>query len=672
MKRLSVLPAPSILSTLSTRSALSTLSARSPMSAKAMTTLGIRSAAIAGLALVCLAADARAQSAAPEVMGRLASLSPGSIHGVVQDERGTPLAGAVVSALGATSASAVSDRTGRFALRTLSPGPYVVRAHLIGFAASRGQIVDVHPSSRASSSIALHHLAVASPVLEAGIGSPAVTVVEPADAGDAATVETAGSLPTDDHGEVAWRLRHARRGVLKDATVPEAVLADEGRSPDSNIFGQNTFLGAPARLASNFFAGTPFSGQFNLLTTGSFDSADQLFTTDSFARGVAYLAVSAPVGDNGDWMVRGALTQGDISSWILAGSYQTRAPARNLYNIGMSYSTQRYNAGNPTALADVSGGSRNAGAVYGFDTLAFSPAVALNFGARYARYDYLDGRGLLSPRVALILSPAEHFRVNTLLSRRAIAPGAEEFVPPVDSGIWLPPQRTFSSLESGRPLEAERTTHAQVEVERDLPGATIVLRGFAQHVADQLVTAFGVNMPGRPPTNLGHYFVGNSGAVDASGWTAGVRTAVAQRVHGSIEYTQTRANWNPASDLSYLLLVAPSTTRLQSGRIHDVATTLETDVPETSTKILVLYRLSNAFAHSPAQVAAGDHPLFDSRFDVQVRQSLPFMDFSSARWEMLLAVRNFFRETAPDQSVYDELLVVRPPKRIVGGLTLHF
>jgi hypothetical protein len=39
---------------------------------------------------------------------------------------------------------------------------------------------------------------------------------------------------------------------------------------------------------------------------------------------------------------------------------------------------------------------------------------------------------------------------------------------------------------------------------------------------------------------------------------------------------------------------------------------------------------------------------------------------------MLVAVRNFFRETAPDQSVYDELLVVRPPKRVVGGLTLRF
>ena len=37
-----------------------------------------------------------------------------------------------------------------------------------------------------------------------------------------------------------------------------------------------------------------------------------------------------------------------------------------------------------------------------------------------------------------------------------------------------------------------------------------------------------------------------------------------------------------------------------------------------------------------------------------------------------MAVRNFFRETAADQSVYDELLVVRPPKRIVGGVTLQF
>jgi hypothetical protein len=48
------------------------------------------------------------------------------------------------------------------------------------------------------------------------------------------------------------------------------------------------------------------------------------------------------------------------------------------------------------------------------------------------------------------------------------------------------------------------------------------------------------------------------------------------------------------------------------------------------------------------------------------------MDFSTAKWEMLIGIRNFFRDAAPDQSIYDELLVVRPPKRIVGGLTLKF
>ena len=49
-------------------------------------------------------------------------------------------------------------------------------------------------------------------------------------------------------------------------------------------------------------------------------------------------------------------------------------------------------------------------------------------------------------------------------------------------------------------------------------------------------------------------------------------------------------------------------------------------------------------------------PRLGRRFDVQVQQSLPFMNFSNARWEMLLAVRNFFSDSVCDQSVYDELL----------------
>src|SRR5437867_7194507 len=117
---------------------------------------------------------------------------------------------------------------------------------------------------------------------------------------------------------------------------------------------------------------------------------------------------------------------------------------------------------------------------------------------------------LISPRVGLTVSPNEHFRIHTLLSHRASAPGAEEFLPPGDNGVWLPPQRTFSPLSADRRLDAERTRHVDFEVERDLGAfSAISVRAFRQEVDGQLVTAFGVDVPGLPPANVGHYFIGN-------------------------------------------------------------------------------------------------------------------------------------------------------------------
>jgi len=632
------------------------------------------SALVGGLVLICVPSVSSAQGLGQlRPVTHIASIAAGSIQGIVQDEQGAPVAGATVSALGASTQFAISDRGGRFELRTLSPGPYLVRAHLTGFAASRGQVIDVRPSGRTSSSIALRHLnagnAPASyPVLAAGVGPVAEAPAPPADP-SAANTPDAGT-GNDDHGELAWRLRHARRTVLKDATVPEDVVA-RADAPDGGFDGPNVFgrvTNSSARLASNFFAATPFSGQVNLLTTGSFDTPQQLFTSDNFSHNTAYLALGAPVGEHADWTVRAALTQGDIASWIVAGEYTTRAPARHRYDIGMSYSTQRYDGGNVATLRDVTDGSRNAGAIYAFDTYSISPVLTLTYGGRYARYDYLEGSSLLSPRVALTFEPADHFRISTMMSSRAVAPGAEEFMPRIDSGILLPPQRTFSSIAAGRPFEAERTNHMEVEVERDIASATVSLRAFRQHVSDQIVTLFGVSMQDAPA--VGHYLLGNVGDVVASGLSAGVRAAISGRVHGAVEYTMSRAQVS-SPDLGYMLVLDPAALRLDRDRIHDVSTSIETEVPETATRVIVLYRLSNAFARATAAQAA-QSPAFDARFDVQVRQSLPFMDFSNAKWEMLVAVRNFFRETAADQSIYDELLVVRPPKRIVGGLTLKF
>jgi hypothetical protein len=636
----------------------------------------IASAFVGGLGLLCISGMAHAQGGPrqPQPLTRIAAVAPGSILGVVQDERGAPVAGAMVSALGASTAFVYTDRAGRFEMRSLSPGPYLLRAHLSGYVASRGQIIDVRASVSASSSIALRHAASGTgpyPVLAAGFGDSAVAAPPPPE--DAGAVGTTGSLPNDDHGETAWRLRHARRGVLKDATIPDVIFSDDDPAPPNgfgpSIFGRVT--DSSARFASNFFTGTPFSGQFNLLTTSSFETPQQLFSTDSFARSIAYVSLGAPV-DHADWTVRGAMTQGDIASWIVAGEYLTRAPARHRYDLGLSYATQRFDVGNPAAPHDVTDGSRNAGTVYGFDTFAVTSALTLTYGARYSHYDYLEHRSLLSPRVALTLSPAAHFRINTSLSQRATAPGAEEFLASGDTALLLPPQRTFSALNPGTPLVAERTTHAEVSAERDMGAATVSLRAFHQQVSDQLVTMFGVEVPGMPGAELGHYFLANTGNVNATGFGAGFRTAVGEHLHGSIEYSETSAQWLPESSISYLMLLAPSALTLEAQRIHDVTTAIESELPRTATRVMVLYRVSNAFARASSGGAAGDGPGIDTRFDVQVRQSLPFMDFTSAKWEMLFAVRNFFRDPAADQSVYDELLVVRPPKRVVGGLTLHF
>jgi hypothetical protein len=561
------------------------------------------SAALGGLVLLVLPVPAVAQAPQVQAITHVASMAPGSILGTVQDEKGAPVAGAMVSAFGSSSAVAVTDRTGRFELRPLPPGPYLVRAHSSGFIASRAQIVDVRPSARSASSIALRHSPTPGnlssyPIAAAGIGVSIEPAPAPADATDPAG--TADPSSSDDHSDIAWRLRHLRRGVLKEATVTDELFA--GLPNDEGSFGAGGFgnhsVGSPAHLAANFFAGTPFSGQVNLLTTGSFDSPQQLFSNNNFSRGIAYLALGAPVGEHADWTMRAALTQGDVASWIVAGEYVTRAPARHRYDIGLSYSTQRYEGGNFAALQSLADGSRNAGALYGFDTFSIAPRVTLTYGGRYARYDYLDGQSLLSPRVALTFQPANHFRVSTLLSSRAVAPGAEEFMPRIDSGIWLPPQRTFSSVMTGRPLQAERTNHVEFEMEHDIALATVSVRAYRQRVTDQLVTLFGMDLPGAPTG--GHYFLSNAGDADASGMSAGLRAAFAHRVHGSVEYSVTQAQSTTSAESAYLMLVAPKVLRPERERIHDVSTSVETEVPKRPRAVGAVVPARGAPARPPA------------------------------------------------------------------------
>ena len=622
-----------------------------------LTSLSLAVVLCVAAAAVPASAQRRPQS---ETTARVVAPPQAQLRGTVQDDRGEPLAGAVVSALGSNPAFAISDSEGRFAFRDITYGPYLVRAHLQGHLPARAVLIQIDRPSDTMSTVVLTRRAASdqpATVLAAGVG--------PADAIPVSESEAEGH----DHGEVAWRLRHLKRSVLKDADAGLVAAAGAGSFLDDSLGGLGRVVGSPARLAASLFADLPLNGQVNFLTSTSFDRPQDLLSMETWLpRGVAFLSLEAPAR-GGHWAMRGAVTQGDLSSWVLAGSYR-RAPATHRYDAGLSYGMQRYLGGNADALAAVSEGGRNVGAIYAYDDWTISPRLTVSYGAKYARYDYLAQPALLSPRASITVTPSENdsFKVRAAVSRRLVAPGAAEFNPP-SSGPWLPPERTFSPISSSRGFVTEQVDHVEIAAERKWVGQIVTgFRAFRQTVDDQSVTLFGVVLPGKTATSLGHYFVASAGDVDATGWGVSVSRATPAGTRASIDYTNVRSTWVRRSpDAEALALVAAAALRSDKERVHDLTASVESVLPVTETRVFLIYKINSRFADGGGAAARAG-----ARFDLQLNQSLPFLNFSGARWEMLVAVRSLFSDELLDASVYDELLVVRSPKRMVGGVTVRF
>src|SRR5262245_12392123 len=568
-----------------------------------MARLGGLAAAAAILGLT--AASASAQSAFTPVQQQ-AHVMLGSIQGLVVDDRGGPLAGAMVSALGVTSAMTTTDTRGRFVIEPLPSGQYVLRVNHAGYVSTRRDGIRVGSTASEVDRIQLRRADESldgRPIPAAGMsGLPAGDNPGPEDA--------------DNHGETAWRLRHIKRSILKQdgSVVSIADAAADQEIPDGappSIFGR-AFDNA-ANLATSFFTGTPFSGEVNLLTTSS-QAAGPLLFSDFAPRGVAYLSIGAPAA-TGRWDVRASMSQSDVSAWILAGTFHTRIATAHDSAFGVSYSTQQYQ--NPEAralgLGRATDDSRNVGEIYGSDRWTASPSFAVEYGARYSHYDYLHRRSLLSPRVGIVLTSFDDdTHITAHIAQRMLAPGAEEFLAPTMVGPWLPPERTFAPLD-GQDLRVERTRFFDVGISHQFDALVVGARRFQQRTDNQLVTLFGLPVSGGPESP-GHYFVGSAGNVDAQGWAFNVSSAPSPRLRGSIEYSVARARWLSRGDMAAVAVWAPAAIRPRSEDVHDLTTSLETDVPQTDTRVFLMYRLNNAFARDNDPT----HPSLDYRFDVQV------------------------------------------------------
>jgi hypothetical protein len=371
---------------------------------------------------------------------------------------------------------------------------------------------------------------------------------------------------------------------------------------------------------------------------------------------------------SGEWRMRGAVTQGDLSSWTVAGSYTRSLHAAHAYQAGFSYGMQRYAGGNAEALSAITDGSRTVGVLYGYDTWTLAPALRLEFGGRYANYGYLEDRGLLSPRAGVEVKPFDDsLKVRANLSHRETAPGAGEFTPP-SIGVWLPPERTFSPVSRRGQFRPERVDHLEVSAEREMPGDILVsVRGFRQRGEDQVVTIFGMAAAEGGVVGTGHYLVGSAGDFDATGWGVSASRNVAEGTRATLDYSRAAAEWNGRSPDFWALAHRASQALRRSDIVHDLTATVESLVPVTSTRIFFLYKLNMAVA-APGfeQASAGG-----ARFDVQVNQALPF-SIAKSQWEALVAVKSMFHDEFDSGSLYDELLVVRAPTRVLGGVTVKF
>jgi len=206
-----------------------------------------------------------------------------------------------------------------------------------------------------------------------------------------------------------------------------------------------------------------------------------------------------------------------------------------------------------------------------------------------------------------------------------------------------------------------------VSAERQLPGELLLgVRAFRERGDDQIVTLFGLSVLDEAST--GHYHVGSAGDFEARGWGVSVTRQVAEGTRATVDYSLVDADWTRHSPDARVLAFVASQALRTSDRVHDLTASVESVLAPTSTRVFVLYKLNTAVAAPGLEQAnAGG-----ARFDVQVNQALPFLGFTNARWEALVAVKNVFHDDFANSSVYDELLVIRPPTRVMGGVTVKF
>ena len=546
--------------------------------------------------------------------------------GWVEDTRGTPVAGVVISLFGkgvdAAGLVTLSDSGGRFFLPSLPAGSYTLRALAAGHLPAPARQVTVLPDRDSTFTVSLTPL-----------------TVDPSTADPAVSASDEGA---DAAAELRWLLRHKRRSVLEDqgqtVATDGAVTADAATA--AHLASWLTGVDGSVEVMAN-----PAGVGMGSVPLG-FQSPPESFSV---------LRLKGRMGAGGSWSLGGLVADSESTAWRTAAEFIIEPGGGHEIQAGSGYGTRLFQ---PLVSGDSDGrrDNRSVGAIFVQDRWQATENVAYMAGARFSYIGFLGDRNHFDPFASFEVKTDDRSRVRGTVASHTVVPGGDLLTLSV---MGSAPAMAFAVIDGG--LRAERATHYELAVDQTLGRSTVSARAFYEDVDDQLVNAFGG--PGEADTLR----IVNGGGVAARGMGLTVARSFGA-FSGSVSYTyghswrREPAAVEEAGDLSDFFAYSDAD-------FHDFVTRVETFIDSTDTRVIAFYRLNHL---TPEVEGKKANAVANNWFDLQLRQGLPFLgSLTRADWEFLLAVRNLFYEPA-EGAVLDEVAVMNPPKRVLGGISVRF
>lgn len=575
---------------------------------------------VRGALLVALAA------CAPSVIARPPG---GGLVGWVEDTRGTPVSGVVISLFGkgvdATGLVTLSDSAGRFFLPSLPAGSYTLRALAAGHLPAPARQVTVLPDRDSTFTVSLTPL-------KADAAAPAAA---------SASVEDPGA---DASAELRWLLRHKRRSVLEDlgqTVPPDAAVSADAAAGSAHLASWLEDLGGSVEVMANPAGVGVGSGP------GGFPALPESFSV---------LRLNGRMGTGGSWSLGGLVADSESTAWRAAAEFIIEPGSGHEIQAGSGYGTR---LSQPLVSDDREGrvDNRTVGAIFVQDRWQATENMAYTAGARFSYIGFLDDPNHVDPFAAVELKRDDRTRVRGTVASRTLVPGGDLLTLSV---VGSAPAMTFAVMDDQ--LRAERSMHYELAVDQVLGAATVSARTFYEGVDDQLVNAFS------GPSEARTLRIVNGGALAARGMGLTVARRFGGALSGSLSYTYGHS-WRREPAVVEEAGVLPDLFAYHDADFHDLITRVETFIDCTGTRVIAFYRLNSLSPEVEGKKAA---TVANTRFDVQLRQGLPFLGtLTRADWEFLLAVRNLYYETG-EGATLDEVAVLNPPKRVLGGISVRF